>query len=195
MKIRSDFVTNSSSSSTTEIVIDNPVLLQILQKYKDMGVISEIDNCEDNELRIGSNSGWIQTNVSTPAFSYYETQGGDGWTVIGDGPEKISDLLDHLIDALVRLNSEGSSQWFQKLNLEDMSLWFQKMIAEIKQNRDSINANYRSVRWLYKDDTDSSDVVYESLFTFDPVNGEKFTEKISEYDDEDDWEDNDEDDD
>ena len=34
MKIRTDFVTNSSSVSTAEIVIDNPLLLEILQRYK-----------------------------------------------------------------------------------------------------------------------------------------------------------------
>ena len=34
MKMRTDFVTNSSSYSTAEVVIDNPVLLEILQKYK-----------------------------------------------------------------------------------------------------------------------------------------------------------------
>ena len=35
MKIRTGFVTNSSSYCSAEVVIDNPVLLGILKKYKD----------------------------------------------------------------------------------------------------------------------------------------------------------------
>ena len=41
MKIRTDFVTNSSSESSVEVFIDNPVLLEILQKYKDLGLFIE----------------------------------------------------------------------------------------------------------------------------------------------------------
>lgn len=41
MKIHTDFVTNSSSVSTVEIVIDNPMLLEILLRYKDMGAFGE----------------------------------------------------------------------------------------------------------------------------------------------------------
>ena len=41
MKIRTDFVTNSSSESTAEIVIDNSLLLEILKKYKDMGAFGD----------------------------------------------------------------------------------------------------------------------------------------------------------
>ena len=41
MKIRTDFVTNSSSSNSTEIMVDNPVLLGILSRYQDMGAFGE----------------------------------------------------------------------------------------------------------------------------------------------------------
>jgi len=51
MKMRTDYVTNSSSYSSAEIVIDNPVLLEILQKYKDMGTFGEGE--DDLDFSIG----------------------------------------------------------------------------------------------------------------------------------------------
>lgn len=41
MKIRTNFVTNSSSYSSAEIKIDNPVLLEILEKYKTLGAFKK----------------------------------------------------------------------------------------------------------------------------------------------------------
>ena len=45
MKIRTNFVTNSSSYSSAEIKIDNPVLLEILKKYNEV-VVGNMDVIE-----------------------------------------------------------------------------------------------------------------------------------------------------
>ncbi len=64
MKIRTDFVTNSSSYTSACIVIDNPVLLEILQKYKDLGVFDNARPC----FSIGSYK--TRLEVTTPELSH-----------------------------------------------------------------------------------------------------------------------------
>ena len=49
MKIRTNFVTNSSSYSSAEIKIDNPVLKKKMKKYNGVE-LKEIENKEDKKI-------------------------------------------------------------------------------------------------------------------------------------------------
>src|SRR3990172_374232 len=89
MKIRTYFVTNSSSYCTTEVVIENRVLLEILRKHKDMGLFGN----NDPIIGIGTYESVdedfyedkYQGKTTTPAFFYYEEQ--------RDGKESL-DMVD-----------------------------------------------------------------------------------------------------
>ena len=72
MKIRTDFVTNSSSTGNILVLIDNPLLLEILMKYKEMGLFDE----NKMYFKIGSRTKeeYLQGKTNTPAF-FYEDDG------------------------------------------------------------------------------------------------------------------------
>jgi len=92
MKIRTDFVTNSSSESTAEIVIDNPLLLQILQKYKDMGTFGDeklfFGIGEYHTKYYNSVGSEFESKIKNPAFYYHEDLCGEGWTRVGGLPQE-----------------------------------------------------------------------------------------------------------
>ena len=68
MKIRTNFVTNSSSVSTTEVVIDNLVLLEILAKYQQLGTFDEVFS-----FNIGSIDSyhWPESKIKTKTPAIY----------------------------------------------------------------------------------------------------------------------------
>ena len=150
MKIRTDFVTNSSSESTAEIVIDNPLLLEILQKYKDIGTfgdeklffgIGEYHTKYNNS--VGSE---FESKIKIPAFYYHEDLCAEGWTRVGGCPRKLT-----------------------KLN---------QMEKELRKNKIEIGKNYAKVSWSYEDLTDNpeGDEIRRWFYSYSPVDGEKYVE-------------------
>ncbi len=154
MKIRTDFVTNSSSYSSTEIIIDNPVLLELLQKYKDMGVI------RDDGIADKGNLGDYRIEPSSTILAYYVKDEGDY-----EPPKKLDDLLDHLI-AYLTASEEGG-------------LLFQQMVAEIKQKEEILRMNYREVSWNYSNWCSDIRESSESLFTYSPESGESYHYEVT----------------
>jgi len=169
MKIRTDFVTNSSSYSSASIVIDNPVLLEILQKYKDKGAF------EDSPFEIGNygescwppDSSSIELSrelIKTPAFYYYE---GDG-SFFHEVPERLGDVLKIIISYL---NGHLDCD-------EDL---LKQILTELDERREDIKSAYKQVVWVYA--TTSNDKYPEDyngyidetyLFKFDPEKGEEY---------------------
>ena len=102
MKIRTDFVTNSSGSNTVEIIIDNPFLLDILQKYKETGLFTEnSDAFYGYDIYIGSSSLHSYLNLEeytrTPAISIsINDEFLGGYNI----PVSLEDVLDVLIEIL-----------------------------------------------------------------------------------------------
>ena len=109
MKIRTSFVTNSSSYSSAEIKIENPVLLEILEKYRKKGAFDDKDGYDRSERFVGvsirqvlEESGqeedylfssddkteFDETDEKPLAFFFYENEMAD----IFFGPESLDDV-------------------------------------------------------------------------------------------------------
>ena len=163
MKIRTDFVTNSSSYCTTEIIIDNPVLLEILQKYKGMGLFGD----KDPIIGIGDfdsiDEHWHGYEgpefLGVPAFYYYERQG-----VFDDESLKLASVsprkLVNIIEALLSIMENGAGYLDEKI--------LARLKEELKQRKDEIDQVYSRVYWSYRNGTE------RGKFEYDPINGESY---------------------
>jgi len=171
MKIRTDFVTNSSSYSSAEIVIDNPVLLEILQKYKDKGTFDP----GDSDYSIGEYVSYeeypptlpnYRQISNTPALYVGLAEGSNSW---GNIPSKLNEVIRLILYCL----EDGDS-------IVDKVL-FEQMKAEVDRKRKEILASYMYVSWKIKDSSNegneepyNGDITESELFTFDPVRGEEY---------------------
>ena len=138
MKIRTNFVTNSSSYSSAEIKIDNPVLLEILEKYRDLGAFIRDDGDEDFDLGwiIGSN----ECNGEAPVALYFNDP---EQAEIMYAPDSIEDVVNHILDVIV-------NEW-DRDKLKNESL-FKECENELKARAEEINESYREVSWEASND-------------------------------------------
>jgi len=165
MKIRTDFVTNSSSVSTAEIVIDNPMLLEILQRYKDMGAFGESPFFGIGEYISGNEV----SGIKTPAFQYSEDLYGEGWPRLRTSPKTLAKVLGGIISII-----DDNSEYNKKL--------IDEMKAELSYKRAEILAEYKKISWNFKELQNEDgwqdghvvnlDYCYE--FSFDPLKGEEY---------------------
>ena len=152
MKFRTNFVTNSSSYSSAEIKIDNPVLLEILSKYKEMGAFA----CEDalgydqsqcfcvTEEEAGDYFGYNSTSGNKKkkpsenklAFCYMNPETAD----IYYAPKSIDEVASLIFDII----DEG--------DLKDTAL-FEQCREEVSKRLDEINNSYISVDWHASNDS------------------------------------------
>lgn len=161
MKIRTDFVTNSSSVSTAEVVIDNPVLLEILQKYKDMGTFDL--RCPDFAIGNYNGFGSVPEKVSkTPALSVWLSE--DSW---GNVPSNLTAIVESILDGL------RGGYAIKEENL------FTQMKNELEGKQKEIDTAYKHVAWKRSYSCNDDDDYYgemeeTELFTFDPLTGEDY---------------------
>lgn len=171
MKIRTDFVTNSSSYCTTEVVIDNPVLLEVLQKYKDMGLFGNnepiigIGVYESQDAQFGAYR--YEDQTKTPAFFYYEEQSDEHFKCLNminycDAPNSPDHVLGHIISII---NSAD-----KYLDVEIRT----KLQEELELRKDEINRSYSNIIWK-SGISDNYDASIE--FKYDPISGSSYLYK------------------
>jgi len=171
MKIRTDFVTNSSSYSSAEVIIDNPVLLEILQKYKDMGTFDpEYSDFSIGKYEVfGVPSTYSYEEFSkTPAIYAESQEDGFSWLNV---PESLSDVLECILDGL-RAN---------EISDEDL---FEQMETELEARSGEIKAAYKRVRWSYQENSNEGNrehyngyILHSEDYEFDPIEGEEFNHR------------------
>ena len=178
MKIRTDFVTNSSSTSEAEIVIDNIVLLEILQRYKEQGVFGEAKA----DFAIGTYSPiyWsdFDKEIKTPAFHYVEDMYGEGWSLLWDDPGTLDEVLHGIIE-IIDNDNRNQIQYDQIL--------YEKMKEELYQKEEEIQAGYLKVFWKHKDETEKSvGDEFKWLFIYEQKTGEQYHVEYYQGEDDDD---------
>ena len=182
MKIRTDFVTNSSSYNTASIVIDNIVLLEILQRYKDMGVFGEalsrysIGIYKSNYWNHGDNESQFAGEIKTPAFFMYEAPGGEGWDSTYKSPTTLDEVLPEIISIMDNYHNDPSYY--------DKDLYTQ-LKEELDHRIEEIKDGYMKISWKYEDHTNQIEPGGECKweFTYDPENGEKYNVGYAEDED------------
>lgn len=171
MKIRTDFVTNSSSSNFAEIIVDNPVLLEILQNYKDMGLFGNRHpiigiGCYDSEDSSYPSDGEIGAGIRTPAFYYNESTGDDypGRCQFAFGsPEKIYEVLDRIIEIIENIDQCGLEYLDSKICTQ--------LVDELNEKEEEINQNFIQVYWHNNEAGDGNQI---SEYEYDPQKGERY---------------------
>jgi hypothetical protein len=179
MKIRTDFVTNSSTQNSAEIIIDNPVLLNILQRYKEMGLFADNDpffGIGNHKLcDYASERGVVEyldiQGTKTPAFYYYS--GSDEEVDHGlsfDCPETLDNVLSNII-TVMDIGKEYMDPWL-----------YSQLIDELNCKADEIKHGYLNIYWWQRSSHNISSTEEEYQFNYDPENGVRYEEKNSDDD-------------
>lgn len=157
MKIRTDFVTNSSSESSVEVFIDNPVLLEILQKYKDLGLFIE-DGERAYDFGIGYAFSWY-------AGYYFE-----------DG---VSGSLDAVLGSIIEVMGDERENQDRRIVYDDDL--FSQMEKELWNREKEIMDGYISVEWGHRENSNEETgedchgyIDKKETFTYDRKKGEEW---------------------
>ena len=128
MKIRTDFVTNSSSYSSCVIRIDNPILHDILKKYREQHDLGEQES--DSSTKVCSNGLAVyRKNIENSGISY--------------APDSLTAVLDALKELL-------NNTWVD--NKEATGLY-----DEIAEHKEEILKSFREVTWYVSLDFNNED--------------------------------------
>ena len=166
-----------------EIVVDNPVLLEILKRYKDLGTFGDRETIfgiglysPDTEYHGFEDPSEFEQQIKIPAFSYYESPGYDGWNAISHCPESLDEVLSAIIDALEFRSRDFDPDLYNELK------------EELHRREQEIKKGYYKVFYRYEL-RPGEEAFYPGepiimTFTYDPVNGEKIDNVLFEEEDE-----------
>lgn len=160
-----------------EVVIENPVMLEILQKYKDMGLFGNhipifgigcFESPIRNFTRPIENCG-----IRNPAFYFREDYGDSGMGPISfwsyEHPKRLKKVVKNVI-TLCELARDGVD-YHGIPKLLDAEIC-NRAIEELKMKEDLILQNYVEVYWRYYFGWD--DGISEGVFLYDQHSGERW---------------------
>jgi len=157
VKIRTDFVTNSSSESFGEVIIDNPVLLEILTRYKEMGTFGEhppfmIGSFDDNYIP--------DTDITTLTPAVY----------CSCEDRYMAESTFEVIENIINIMDDNSSDY-------DWDL-YQQLLEELDQRENEICDSFKKVKWWRRQELNSGKFgVWE--WKFDEEDGEYYYEETT----------------
>lgn len=174
MKIRTDFVTNSSSYSSAEIMIENPVLLDILARYRDEGIF-DVDYLE---VKIGCGEFMAPPGVNLNDYLPEEKLGFSKtpaiYCFIEEGGLEPPCSLDEMISSIIELIKYDDP--YQKIDEQALA----ELEEELIQKKEDIKQSYSKVFWEYYHTTNeehgypvNGSVNKTTTFLFDQKNGER----------------------
>lgn len=157
MKIRTNFVTNSSSYSSAEIKIDNPVLLEILKKYKEKGAfvcrdgrdrgwaigMSELEAKENWRDPYDDEDEGEELDTTPKALYFYDQEMAD----VFFAPDSIEEIVKAILDVIV-------SDYEYELKNKQL---FAECKQELEARSEEINGNYVEVSWEAANDSYGED--------------------------------------
>jgi hypothetical protein len=164
MKIRTDFVTNSSSDSFGVVLIDNPVLLEILARYKVLGTFGENSNFEIGAFYTEDEKPYItepdpDIKTTTPAFHSYSAE---EWNTPSS--------LEEVVENIIKVMDDDDDFYYE--DKYDQQL-YQQLKDELIQREDEINNAFRQVIWWSRKELYSGRFgCWE--FKYDQENGEYY---------------------
>lgn len=163
---------------STEVVIDNQVLLEILVRYQDMGAFGEAGP----EFSIGSDEVDLYHDIATDDIPEVKRRFSNTHAIFlydpnnyNVEPSDIGSILGCIIEII-----EDYSQIKEEI--------FAQLKAELNNKKDELDMAFTEVYWdtkgndpdhcVYDEETgEYSEIIIESMFTFDPKNGSKYVFK------------------
>ena len=132
-------IKNYKDESSAEVVIDNPVLLEILLKYKAMGMFDP----DSDDFSIGNYEGFEIDSLTShkqqtkaPALTVGLLKDADNWAFV---PPNLNYVVSYLLDGIDISLYESDQNLVQQFR------------TELVEKNDEIMAGFRRVVWKYAD--------------------------------------------
>lgn len=142
MKIRTDFVTNSSSSCTAEVRIDNPALAKLLDLY-----------CKQYGIKKRSYGVQLCAAREGKVYAFYAPEinddSGEFWEEVQ--PRKLSQVLNSILVVIQGANKGADFEGFQEALL---------------QHREEIENDYAEVFWKTISENGGEFFPYDRIYEF-----------------------------